>query len=617
MDFIANNGVRFTQARAALPVCSPSRATLLTGQYNQTNGVENLGNSINATSPRLGVELQNAGYATGVTGKWHLGNALDQTALGFDYYATYDSNGSYYRNYKDISDPNAPAKPGNQHIDAYAADRSSDFIDQSLAADKPFFLWHNTQTPHLNGGLVWDALPQNLAKYDATDFYNPSQGVDNLPGNWDDNLENKPEYYATIRNRDLAQNDSRYLYGDPNELADHTSEYYAVITELDDMLTPVLDKLQNTPDPRNPGHMLVDNTYVFFMSDNGWLMGDHGMTSKSLPFDQASRVPFLVMGPNVDVNRTDDRQVSNVDIAPTVLDIAGAPAPAAMQGSSIKNLLSDSGTGAGVRDTNIVEIWESTFAGNKPILAGYDGRYELFYTYDDETDELPSYVEIYDTTADPWELNNRAATIGQDRPAYQAVRQIHDDIQTHRVNNLGIASHTLKTVGNGETFRIESFPQTPQPVANQTLPRVLATSIDAQSGSRVEGVGVVLGDMTARNGSVVSIGGAGATVQEVAAQMSFNDLATGAITGQAGGQGYTGTYAQENAGAGGQIDIVAGDLIAPAATNYGLTQSGRSTTCSTFVEWCFDRTPFITNGYGWRHLVLVPSSGRQWWPSRY
>ncbi len=572
MDQIANSGVRFSQARAALPVCSPSRATILTGQYNQTNGVENLGNSINASSPRLGVELQNAGYATGVTGKWHLGSALDQTDLGFDYFATYNSNGSYYRNYQDISDPNAPAKPGSQHIDAYAADRSADFIDQSVAADKPFFLWHNTQTPHLNGALQWDALPQNLAKYDATDFFDQPNGVDNLPGNWDDDLENKPEYYATIRNRDLAQNDSRYLYGDPNELADHTSEYYAVITELDDMLTPVIDKLNNTPDPRNPGHMLIDNTYVFFMSDNGWLMGDHGMTSKSLPFDQASRVPMMVMGPGVDSGRVDDRQVSNVDVAPTVLEIAGAAAPAAMQGSSILSLLGDGGSGAGVRTTNIVEIWESTFAGNKPILAGYDGRYEVFYTYDDEADELPSYVEIYDTQTDPWELNNLASSVGGASAAYQAYRAIHADIQSHRVNNLGIASHAIKTVANGETFRLETLPLSPKPIANQTIPRVIAADIDAQGGARVEGVGTVLGDLTARSGSVISVGGQITTVAADVAAASFNDLNLGSLTGQSGGTGWTGVYSEENAGSGGAIDVVSSDLMAPASTNYGLTQ---------------------------------------------
>ena len=443
MDRIVSQGVRFTQARAALPVCSPSRATILTGQYNNSNGVENLGQSINANSPRLGVELQKAGYATGVTGKWHLGKALDHAALGFDYFATFNSNGSYYERTFNVNGSlvELPPKkhPDAIHIDIYSAQRAAEFIDQSLDELKPFFLWHNTQTPHLNGVLVWDALAENFAKYQATTFFDPVKGVDRLPKNWNDDLSGKPPYYRKMRNFTKAQND--YGYGDPKALAQHTSEYYAVISELDDMLSPLIEKLSSTPDPRNPGHLLIDNTYVILMADNGWLMGDHAMTSKSLPFDQACRVPLAVSGPNVDRGRSDDRQVSNVDIAPTILDMVGAEIPAAMQGSSFLPLLTDNGAGAGVRRTNIVEIWETTFAGNKPILAGYDGQYEVFYTYDNETDELPSFVEIYNLGKDPWELDNLADKIEAYSTAHAAYRRIHSDIQVHRVENLGLPEH--------------------------------------------------------------------------------------------------------------------------------------------------------------------------------
>lgn len=450
MDKIASNGVRFTQARSALPVCSPSRATILTGQYNNTNGVENLGQNINQASPRLGVELKDAGYMTGVTGKWHLGRRSHPTALGFDYYATFNSNGSYYKRKYNVNGTIVTlpleSDPNSIHVDNFSSKRASEFIDQANSRAKPFFLWHNTQTPHLDGSLKWNALTENHAKYAAGDFFDPNSGANNLPGNWDDDLGNKPSYYKTIRNYTKAQEE--YGYGNPHVLAQHTSEYYAVITELDDMLIPLMSKLNSTPDPRNPGHMLVDNTYVIFMSDNGWLMGDHAMTSKSLPFDQSTRVPLMVMGPNVDAGRIDVRQVSNVDIAPTILDMVGATVPAAMQGVSFLRLLSDKGTGAGIRDTNIVEIWESTFAGNKPILAGYDGRYEVFYTYDHEAAEQPSYIEVYDTQIDPWELSNLAKTIGNDPTAYEAFLNIHADVQSHRENILGVPTHAPETGQN-------------------------------------------------------------------------------------------------------------------------------------------------------------------------
>ena len=457
MDQIASKGVRFTQARAALPVCSPARATILTGQYSSSNGVEDLGHNINSSSPKLGVELQKAGYATGVTGKWHLGRRSSQSAMGFDYYATFNANGSYYKRKYNVNGTTVElpreSEPNSIHVDLFAAQQASFFIDEANSQSKPFFLWHNTQTPHLDGSLQWNALPENHAKYKASDFFDSRDGVNKLPGNWDDDLQAKPPYYKTIRNHIKAQTD--YGYNDPGTLARHTSEYYAVITELGDMLAPLLEKLNRTPDPRNPGHRLIDNTYVIFMSDNGWLMGDHAMTSKSLPFDQSVRVPLVVMGPNVDAGRVDERQVSNVDIAPTILDMAGVSVPAQMQGKSLVALLSDNGSGHEIRQTNIVEIWESTFAGNKPILAGYDGRYEVFYTYDSEEDSFPSYVEVYDTQVDPWELNNLAETIRTNAEAYQAFLKIHADIQSHRVTVLGVEGH-LPVIAQSSKSPVES-----------------------------------------------------------------------------------------------------------------------------------------------------------------
>ena len=443
MDWIAQRGVLFTQARAALPVCSPSRAAIVTGQFASANGVEDLGDELNPESPRLAVELRRAGYATAVVGKWHLGRELDQADLGFEYFATYHANGDYYRRYRDFSDSGVPKKPEHQHIDAYASDRSCEFIDSSLDRGKPFFLWHCTQTPHLNGDLKWDARPESRARYSASDFYEPGAGVNRLPGNWNDSLDGKPAYYKGIRNRTLAQKDRRYRYGDPERLAQHTSEYYAVITELDQMLKPLLDKLRSTPDPRNGGRPLLENTYVFFMADNGWLMGDHGMTSKSLPFDQSARVPFAVLGPGVDVGRVDDRQVSNLDLAPTLLDLAGAEAPGAMHGESIQSMLSDDGLGPPVRRISVVEIWESTFARNKPLLAAYDGRFELIYTYDDEPAATPSFVEAYDLQSDPWELDNLTTSPIAEQAVSDALLGLHKELQAHRNTVLGLPAHAM------------------------------------------------------------------------------------------------------------------------------------------------------------------------------
>ena len=150
---------------------------------------------------------------------------------------------------------------------------------------------------------------------------------------------------------------------------------------------------------------------------------------------------------------------------------------------------------------------------------------------------------------------------------------MHQDIQAHRVNNLGIASHALKTVANGETFQLRSMPNTPTAIANQTLPQIIAADIESQTGSKVEGVGVILGNLTARSGSTINVASEFVSVSGPVVA-NFNDLDLGVVTGQNGGTGWSSSYTEENAGSGGTINVVSGDLVAPASTNYGLTQDG-------------------------------------------
>ena len=400
LDHFAAGGVRFTQARAALPVCSPSRAALLTGQYASANGVANLSGAINASSPSLAKHLQLAGYRTAVTGKWHVKNT--PKSMGFDSWAIFHSNGDYYRRTFDVDGKKIKLpKQDNRaalHIDAYSAKCAVQFIRDVSKIGEPFFLWHNTQTPHMDGRRQWNARPNSITRY-------ASRNVP-LPDNWDDPLVGKPNLYKSLRNRTLAR--SEYGYADAAKIREHTKRYYAVVTEMDAMLDPVLQAIDDPNGDGDRSDSLASNTYIVFMSDNGWLMGDHGMTSKALPFDASTRVPLIIAGPGVDRDRIDSRQVLNIDVAPTVLELAGIPKPIAMHGKSVATLLGDRGQGPGVRNTSVVEIPSRTFAGNQPMLAAYDGRWELICNYRQVNDVHPSFVELYDLNNDPWELNNLA-----------------------------------------------------------------------------------------------------------------------------------------------------------------------------------------------------------------
>ena len=256
------------------------------------------------------------------------------------------------------------------------------------------------------------------------------------------------------------------------------------------------------------------------------------------------------------------------------MDLAGVAIPDAMQGFSIAPLLNDDGKGAGVRNTNIVEIWDSTFAGNLPILAGYDGRFEVFYTYDLETSLVPSYVEVYDLQSDPWELNNLAGELPNHPAAFSAWSRIDADIQQHRVNNLGTFEHSLINIGSGEVFEIETNLPQPDGTADQTIPEIVAASITGSRGSLIAGDGIVMGDLRLEPQAVLELGESGSSSGDVLVSMSFNDLLTGQLTNQGGGMGWTGVWGSVNSPSGGPIDVVGGNLIPHPSTNYSISKQG-------------------------------------------
>lgn len=423
LDRLAEQGMRFTNARVVLPLCSPSRAALLTGRYGSANGVDELARGLNKGEVTFAQHLKRAGYRTGLTGKWHLGpkptdpNNSPMT-LGFDTAHYCWANGSYYKR-KIHHDDGTTGNTGKQHIDEYAADRAIDFIRYAVlqTPKQPFILFHNTQTPHMNGRLIWDAKDKTKALYDA--------GQIPLPENWDDDLSNKPDYLKKVRGRTKAQND--YGYGDPENIQTHTRDYYAVITEMDHSLGRLFSEVENLG--------LMENTYIIFMGDNGWLMGDHGMTSKVFPYDASSKVPMFITGPDVPKQTQSHANALNIDIMPTLLSLAGIEIPEEVHGRDLSDLIR--GHTDHVRGVAVLEILGG-YGGNKPILAANDGRWSLIMTYEHRKDRTPVFVELYDLETDPWELNN----IANQPEAHEARIRLEEAIETHRREILGESGGT-------------------------------------------------------------------------------------------------------------------------------------------------------------------------------
>jgi arylsulfatase A-like enzyme len=285
-------------------------------------------------------------------------------------------------------------------------DRSIAFLEQAATDEAPFALFHCTQLPHMNHRHAWPAKEETLQRYDA----------DRMPlaPTWQDDLSGKPPYLKTVRNRTQAL---KYGYDKPENIRRHVRDYYAVITDMDAALGRLLHALDRLG--------LRETTYILFMSDNGWMLGDHGFTSKVLHYEASMRVPLIVCGPAFGPD-TDDHLVLNIDLAPTMLDLAGIAVPQRMHGRSLVPLLTGQEPDTW-RDSFIYEALGS-YGGTRPMLVVRTPQWKYAQTYAKDEDTRLEFEELYDLIRDPDEMANLAGT-GEARDVQERLRE---DIRRHR-----------------------------------------------------------------------------------------------------------------------------------------------------------------------------------------
>jgi len=346
LDRLAAGGARFTNSFVTNSICTPSRATLLTGQYSHANGVP-VFNRFDGSRDHLAKRLQAGGYHTGVVGKWHLGS--DPT--GFDRWIVLPGQGRY-------RDPAFLVPGGTLTIDGHCTEVTTDLgleFLQTRPREKPFFLMLHHKAPHRE----WTPDERNRAKFAGAVIPEPATLFDDyatrpaaLPANEqtiardltrrDLKLEPPPGLEPKSKARQEWPNakpmevevDGRVLTG--TELVRwkyqrFMQDYLACVQGVDDGVGRVLDWLE--------AEGLADETIVIYTTDNGWYMGDLGLYDKRFMYEPGLRVPLLVRGPGIAAGATPDAFVANIDLAPTILDLAGLPVPESMQGRSLAPLL--------------------------------------------------------------------------------------------------------------------------------------------------------------------------------------------------------------------------------------------------------------------------------------
>ena len=344
IDRLAKEGARFTNSFVTNSICTPSRATLLTGQYSHLNGVP-VFNSFDGSRDNVAKRLQAGGYHTGMIGKWHLGS--DPT--GFDRWIVLPGQGAYWN-------PTFLISGRKLSIEGHCTNVTTELGIEWLKTrpkDKPFFLMLHQKAPH----RAWEPDEKNKALFKDKLIPEP----DTL---WDDYATRPaalPVNEQTVA-RDLTRRDlkleappqlkgkplQQWFNGKPMELMvdgqnltgkelvrwkyqQYMRDYLACVQGVDDGVGQVLDYLEQSG--------LAKDTIVIYSADNGWYLGDLGLYDKRFMYEPGLRVPLLARGPGIKAGITPEQFVANIDLAPTFLDLAGQPIPASMQGRSMAPLL--------------------------------------------------------------------------------------------------------------------------------------------------------------------------------------------------------------------------------------------------------------------------------------
>jgi arylsulfatase A-like enzyme len=440
IDRLAKEGMRFDHCFCVNSICSPSRATILTGKYSHLNGVPTF-NRFDGSQPTVAKYLHSAGYYTGMIGKWHLGS--DPT--GFDRWEILPGQGVYF-------DPTFINPNGRHAINGYVTDIITDLaIDflKNRPADKPFFLMCHHKAPHrpwqpslkyreaFAGKQIpepatlrddyatrTDAIRECTQKvfYDLTRRDLKLEPSDDLKGRArNDWLDVKPtEVRTTVNGRETvltgdALNNWKYQR--------YMQDYLACIQSVDDGVGRLLDWLDQAG--------LSRNTVVIYTSDQGFFLGDHGLFDKRFMYEASVKMPFIVRWPGVTKpGTTQELMAINTDFAPTFMEMAGLPVPADMQGVSLTPLLKGE-TPDGWRTSYYYRYYHDP--GDHNTRAHYGVRtmtHKLIYFW------KKNQWEMYDLASDPDELHNlydnpaQQQTVAQLKAElYRLKKEVKDDDQ--------------------------------------------------------------------------------------------------------------------------------------------------------------------------------------------
>ncbi|MBI3423453.1 MAG: sulfatase [Acidobacteria bacterium] len=391
IDRLAKEGMKFENCFVTNSICTPSRAAILTGKYAHINGVP-VFNHIDNTQPLLSKYMQQAGYYTGMIGKWHLGGNDPQRPdegkpAGFDYWNILPGQGAYF-------DPMMIEMGQRKKYPGYATDIITDLsleFMQKRPQDKPFFLMYHHKAPHRN----WQPDEKHRKQFENVEVPIPATFDDDYKGKSDAARQSTMHIDVDLNESDLKMKPPEGLSGAALKrwkYQRYMRDYLACVASVDDNIGRVLDWLDKSG--------LAKNTIVIYTSDQGFFLGEHNFFDKRFMYEESLRMPFLIRWPNkIKAGSVSKGMILNVDFAPMMLDAAGEKVPADMQGRSFLPLL----TGRMPRDWRTSMYYRYYHPLHHNVAAHYGvrtQRYKLIFF-----NKLNQW-ELYDLQKDPGEMHN-------------------------------------------------------------------------------------------------------------------------------------------------------------------------------------------------------------------
>ncbi len=379
LDSLAREGAHLKNAFVTTALCSPSRASILTGKYAHQHKIVDNNTAIPPGTQFFPQLLQKAGYQTAFFGKWHMGNGGDEPQPGFNKWVSFRGQGSYLpeKNGLNIDGKHVPQK-------GYITDELTDYALDWLKdrpKDQPWFLYLSHKAVHAS----FIPAERHKGKYKDAVFTPPP--TMEATGEM---ARHRPMW---VQNQRDSWHGVDFAYYQDRPIGDYYKTYAETLLAVDESLGRVLAELKQRGE--------LDSTLIVYMGDNGFAFGEHGLIDKRTAYEESMRVPMLARCPELfSGGRVVKEVVANIDIMPTFLAAAGVAPPEGIPGRNFLPLLE--GKTIPWRDGLLYEYyWERNFPMTPTMHALRGDRYKYIHYYG-----IWDNDELYDLQEDPLETNN-------------------------------------------------------------------------------------------------------------------------------------------------------------------------------------------------------------------